>query len=150
MRPFSLARLLELAERRAEGLSRTVKRAHGNWLQARGHQVRLLALRDARVAEFAGRLRAGMSASQLQEMNRLLRAQSAEMRAVQAAVDATHETWQARLGEWLKVEQRVKALRLLRARHLAQLEVQQRRVEQRQHDELVALAHRRDAGRRVR
>lgn len=150
MRPFALARLLELAERRAEGLSRAVKLAHGVWLQARGRQVQMATLRDTRVVELAGQLRSGVPAAQLQEMNRLLHAQAAEMRAAQGAIDAAHREWQARLAEWLKVEQRVKALRLLRQRHLAQLAVQQKRVEQRQHDELVELAHRRDAGRRVR
>ena len=150
MRPFALARLLELAERRAEGLSRAVKLAHGVWLQARGRQVQMATLRDTRVVELAGQLRSGVPAAQLQEMNRLLHAQAAEMRAAQGAIDAAHRAWQARLAEWLKVEQRVKALRLLRQRHLAQLAVQQKRIEQRQHDELVELAHRRDAGRRVR
>lgn len=150
MKPFALARLLELTERRAEGLSRAVKRAHGAWLQARGHQVRLATLRDAHVEELAGQLRAGVAAAQLQERNRLLHAQAAEMRAAQAAINAAHRDWQARLAEWLKVEQRVKALRMLRERHVAQLAVQQKRVEQRQHDELVELAHRRDAGRRAR
>lgn len=150
MKPFALARLLELTERRAEGLSRAVKRAHGVWLQARGHQVRLATLRNAHVAELAGQLRAGVAAAQLQERNRLLHAQAAEMRAAQAAVDTAHRDWQARLAEWLNVEQRVKALRLLRERHVAQLAVQQKRIEQRQHDELVELAHRRDAGRRAR
>lgn len=150
MKPFALARLLELTERRAEGLSRAVKRVHGVWLQARGRQVQLATLRDAHLAELAGELRAGVAASQLQERNRLLHAQAAEMRAAQAAIDAAHRDWQARLAEWLKVEQRVKALRLLRERHLAQLAIQQKRIEQRQHDELVELAHRRDAGRRVR
>lgn len=142
--------MLELAERRSEGLSRAVKRAHGAWLQARGREVRLLALRDARTAELAGRLRAGMGAPQLQEVNRLLQAQTAEMHSARLAIDAAHAAWQARLAEWLEVEQRVKALRQLRERHFARLAVQQRRVEQREHDELVALAHRRDASRRIR
>lgn len=150
MKPFALARLLELAERRAEGLSRAVKGAHGAWLQARGRQVQLATLRDAHVAELAGQLRAGVTAAQLHERNRLLHAQAAEMRAAQAAIDAAYQDWQAWLAEWLKVDQRVKALRMLRERHLAQLAVQQKRIEQRQHDELVELAHRRDAGRRVR
>lgn len=150
MRPFALARLLELTERRAEGLSRAVKLAHGVWLQARGRQVQLATLRDAHLEELAGQLRSGVAAPQLQERSRLLHAQAAEMRGAQAAIDAAHREWQARLAEWLKVEQRVKALRLLRERHLAQLAIQQKRIEQRQHDELVELAHRRDAGRRVR
>ncbi len=150
MKPFALARLLELTERRAEGLSRAVKLAHGVWLQARGRQVQLATLRDAHVAELAGQLRGGVPAAQLQEMNRLQRAQAAEMRAAQAAIDAAHRDWQARLAEWLKVDQQVKALCLLRQRHLAQVAVQQKRVEQRQHDELVELAHARDAGRRAR
>jgi flagellar biosynthesis chaperone FliJ len=44
------------------------------------------------------------------------------------------------------VEQRVKALRLLEQRHLAQAAILQKRIEQREHDELVELTHQRDAG----
>ena len=150
MKPFALARVLQLAERRSEALSRAVKLAHGAWLQARGRQVQLAALRDARVAQLAAQLRDGVAAAQLQEMNRLQHAQAAEMQAGQAAIDAAHREWQARLAEWLKVEQRVKALRLLEQRHQAQAAIQQKRTEQRQHDELVELAYHRDAGRRGR
>jgi flagellar export protein FliJ len=146
VKPFALARVLQLAERRSETLSRTVKLAHGVWLRARGHQVRLLALRDAHIGQLAGELRAGVTAAQLLETNRLQRAQAAEMAAAQASIDAAHHEWQARLGEWMQVEQRVKALRLLEARHHAQAAVQQRRVEQRQHDELVELTYGREAG----
>jgi flagellar biosynthesis chaperone FliJ len=147
LKPFALASLLELTERRAEGLSRAVKLAHGVWLRARGRQVQVATLRDAHVAELAGRLRGGVAAVQLQEMNRLQHAQAAELQATQTAIDAAHAAWQARLAEWLQVEQRLKALRLLQQRHLAQVAIQQKRIEQHQHDELVELAHRRDAGR---
>lgn len=150
MRPFALARVLQLAERRSETLARAVKLAHGIWLRARGHQVQLTALRNAHIAQLAADLRGGVPAAQLQEMNRLQRAQAVEMQAAQDAIDAAHRDWQARLGEWLQVEQRVKALRLLEARHQAQIAIQQKRIEQRQHDELVELTHRRDAGRRGR
>jgi flagellar export protein FliJ len=150
MKPFSLARVLQLAERRSETQSRAVKFAHGIWLRARGRQVQLAALRDAHIAKLAGALRDGVPAVQLQETNRLQHAQAAEMLAAQEAIDAAHHEWQARLAEWMQVEQRVKALRLLEQRHLAQAAIQQRRVEQRQHDELVELMHRRDAGRRAR
>jgi flagellar export protein FliJ len=150
MKPFSLARVLQLAERRSETQSRAVKFAHGIWLRARGRQVQLAALRDAHIAKLAGELRDGVPAVQLRETNRLQHAQAAEMLAAQEAIDAAHHEWQARLAEWMQVEQRVKALRLLEQRHLAQAAIQQRRVEQRQHDELVELMHRRDAGRRAR
>ena len=50
----------------------------------------------------------------------------------------------------MQAEQRVKALRLLEQRHLAQAAILQRRIEQRDHDELVELTHRRDAGLRGR
>lgn len=150
MRPFALARVLQLAERRSETLARGVKRAHGVWLRARGRQVRLSTLRDAHIAQLAGELRAGVTAAQLQETNRLQRAQAAEMQAAQAAIDAAHRDWEARLAEWLQAEQRLKALRLLEQRHLAQAAIQQRRNEQRDHDELVDLTHRRDAGLRGR
>lgn len=150
MKPFPLARVLQLAERRAEGLSRAVKLAHGVWLRARGHQVRLTAVRDTHVAQLAGHLREGVSAAQLQEMDRLQHAQVAEMEAAQAAIDAAQRDWQARLAEWMQVEKRVKALRLLEQRHLAQAAIQRRRSEQREHDELVELTHRKHAGQRVR
>ena len=150
MRPFALARVLQLAERRSETLSRTVKFAHGVWLRARGRQVQLVTLRDAHIAQLAGELRGGVPAAQLQEMNRLQRAQAVEMQAAQDAIDAAHRDWQARLAEWLQVEQRVKALRLLEQRHLAQAAVLQKRIEQREHDELVELTHRREAGQRRR
>jgi flagellar export protein FliJ len=142
--------VLQLAERRSETLARAVKLAHGIWLRARGRQVRLLALRDAHIAQLAGELRAGVPAAQLQETNRLQRAQAAELQAAQAAIDAAHHDWQARLAEWIQIEQRVKALRLLEQRHLAQAAIQQKRIEQREHDELVELTHRRDAGQRGR
>ncbi|HEX7972579.1 MAG TPA: flagellar FliJ family protein, partial [Thiobacillus sp.] len=120
------------------------------WLRARGHQVRLIALRDAHIAQVAGELRDGVPAAQLQEMHRLQRAQAAELQAAQDAIDAAHHDWQARLAEWIQIEQRVKALRLLEQRYLAQAAIQQKRQEQRQHDELVELVHRRDTGRRAR
>ena len=150
MRPFALARVLQLAERRSETLSRAVKFAHGVWLRARGRQVQLATLRDAHIAQLAGELRGGVPAAQLQEMNRLQRAQAVEMQAAQDAIDAAHRDWQARLAEWLQVEERVKALRLLEQRHLAQAAVLQKRIEQREHDELVELTHRREAGQRRR
>jgi flagellar export protein FliJ len=146
MRPFALARVLQLAERRSETLSRAVKFAHGVWLRARGRQVQLTTLRNAHITQLAGKLRDGVTAAQLQEMNRLQHAQMAEMQAAQDTIDAAHRDWQARLAEWLQVEQRVKALRLLEQRHLAQAAIQQKRIEQREHDELVELTHQRDAG----
>ncbi|MBU1224142.1 MAG: flagellar export protein FliJ [Gammaproteobacteria bacterium] len=148
MKPFALARVLQLAERRSETLARTVKFAHGIWLRARGRQVQLTTLRDAHIAQLAGELRGGVSAAQLQEMNRRQHVQADEMRAVQAAIDDAHREWQARLAEWMQAEQRVKALHLLQQRHQAQAAIQQRRIEQREHDELVDLTHRRDAAQR--
>lgn len=150
MKPFSLARVLQLAERRSETLARAVKHAHGNWLRARGREVRLAALRDAHIALLAGNLRGGVPAAKLQETNRLQRALAAELEAARTAVDAASREWQARLDAWMRVEQRVKALRLLEQRHRAQATVVQRRIEQREHDELVELAHRRDLEGRVR
>ena len=60
MKPFALARVLQLAERRSETLARGVKLAHGVWLRARGRQVQLLALRDAHIAQLAVELRDGV------------------------------------------------------------------------------------------
>lgn len=148
MKPFALARVLQLAERRSETLSRAVKQAHGVWLRARGRAVQLASLRDAHIGLLALDLKAGVPAAQLREADRLRHAQADEMQAARDAIDAAHQAWRARLDEWLKEEQRVKALRLLAARHRAQAAIVERRVEQRQHDELVELLHHGDAGRR--
>ncbi len=147
MKPFTLARVLQLAERQIETQARAVKLAHGVWLRARGRQVRLLALRDAHIAQLAGELRGGVSAEQLQERNRLQCAQAADRQSAQAVIDEAYRDWQVRLAEWIQVEKRVKALRLLEQRHLEQVVIQGKRLEQRQHDELVELMHSRGAGR---
>ncbi len=147
MKGFALARVLQLVERRSETLSRSVKQAHGEWLRARGRLAQLAALRGARIAQLSDRLRDGLPAAQLQEANRLRQAQAEDMRAAQAEIDAAHQAWQARLAEWLEIEQSVKALRLLQQRHEARIAIQQRRIEQREHDELVELMHRTEAGR---
>ena len=151
MKPFALARVLQLAERQIETQARAVKLAHGIWLRARGRQVRLTAVRDANIVQLAGELRSGVSADQLQEKNRLQLAQAADRQAAQATIDAAYREWQARLAEWMQVENRVKALRLLEQRYLEQAAIQGKRIEQRQHDELVELMHGRAmGGRRAR
>ena len=150
MKRFALMRVLQLAERKTETLARAVKLAHGKWLRARGRQVRLASLRDGHIAQLAGELRDGVPAIRLRETNRLQHAQAGERRAVQEEIDHAHLEWQARLAEWMKADQRLRALRLLEQRHLAQAAIQQRRIEQREHDELVVLTRRRDAGRRAR
>ncbi len=147
MKPFALARVLQLAERKIETQARAVKLAHGIWLRARGRQVRLTVLRDAHIQQLASELREGVPADYLQEKNRLQHAQAAERQAAQTAIDDAYRDWQARLAEWMLVEQRAKALRLLEQRHLAQAAMQNKRIEQRQHDELVELMHSRAAGR---
>ena len=146
MKPFALARVLQLAERQIETQARAVKLAHGAWLRARGRQVRLMALRDAHIVKLADALRSGVTADQLQEKNRLQQAQAAERQAAQAEIDDAYREWQARLGEWKQVEKRVKALRLLEQRYQAQAAIQGKRIEQRQHDELVELMHGRASG----
>lgn len=151
MKPFALARVLQLAERQIETQARAVKLAHGIWLRARGRQVRLTAVRDANIVQLAGELRSGVSADQLQEKNRLQLAQAADRQAAQATIDAAYREWQARLAEWMQVENRVKALRLLEQRYLEQAAIQGKRIEQRQHDELAELMHGRAmGGRRAR
>ena len=151
MKPFALARVLQLAERQIETQARAVKLAHGIWLRARGRQVRLTAVRDASIVRLAGELRSGVSADQLQEKSRLQLAQAADRQAAQATIDAAYREWQARLAEWMQVENRVKALRLLEQRYLEQAAIQGKRIEQRQHDELVELMHGRAmGGRRAR
>ncbi len=147
MKAFALAHVLQLAERRSETLSRGVKQAHGVWLRARGRQVQLAALRDAHIALLALDLKSGAPAAKVREASRLQQAQAAEMQAAQAAIDAARAEWQARLDAWLAEENRVKALRLLHARHQAAVAVAERRLEQRQHDELVERMHWQERGR---
>lgn len=146
MKPFALARVLQLAERKLETQARAVKLAQGIWLRARGRQVRLTAVRDAHIAQLAVELRGGVSAVQLQEKNRLQLAQAADRQAAQATIDAAYREWQDRLAVWMQEENRVKALRLLEQRYLEQAAIQGKRIEQRQHDELVELMHGRSAG----
>lgn len=148
MKTFALARVLALAGQRAETLSRAVKHSHGVWLRARGRMVQLNTLRDAHVTQLAGHLRGGIPAAQLQAVQRLQRAQADERAAAQAAIDAAWHDWQGRLAEWMQAAQRLKALQLLEQRHQAQLAIQRRRIEQREHDELAELQHRRESGRR--
>lgn len=150
MKPFALARVLQLAERESETQARAVKLAHGVWLRARGRLVQLKSLRDAHIAHLAVELRGGVSAEQLQENNRLQHAQALELQVAQAAIDDAHREWQARLAEWMQVDQRVKAFRMLEQRHLAQLAIQQKRLEQREHDELAEVTHRHESEHRGR
>lgn len=149
MRPFALARVLQLAERQIEKQAREVKLAHGVWLRARGRQVRLTTLRDAHIAQLAEELRGGVPADQLLEKNRLQHARAAEMRAAQRDIDEAYRVWQARLAEWMTLQKRVRALQLLEERYRAHAAILNRRQAQRQHDELVELMHGRNAsGRR--
>lgn len=148
-RRFSLQLVLDLAERRAEEKAREVKRAHGEWLRARGHQTRLLTIRDARVRELTGQLRQGLAASQLHERSRLLHLHETELQLAAARIESTYLVWQQKLAAWLQLQQRVKALKVLEQRHLDARGVELRRMEQRQHDELSQHARfwRRDARR---
>lgn len=150
MKPFALARVLQLAVRESETQARAVKLAHGVWLRARGRQVQLKGLRDAHIAHLAVELRGGVAAEQLQEKNRLQLAQALELQVAQTAIDDAHREWQARLAEWMQVDQRVKAFRMLEQRYLAQMAIQQRRLEQREHDELAEVTHRHESEHRGR
>ena len=136
-REFRLLLLLDLAQRRAEAHSREVKRAHGEWLRARGRQVHLKDLRDLQVRDLAGQMRSGLAGERLRERARLLQMQAADLADARRTVESAHRDWQAKLALWLQAQQRVKALKVLQQRHQERLAVQERRLEQRQHDELV-------------
>ena len=136
-REFRLLLLLDLAQRRAEAHSREVKRAHGEWLRARGRQVQLKDLRDLRVRDLAGQMRSGLPGERLRERARLLQMQAADLADARLNIELAHRDWQAKLALWLQAQQRVKALKVLQQRHQGRLAVQERRLEQRQHDELV-------------
>ena len=148
MNGFTLHRVLQLAEQRAENLSRAVKQAHGEWLRARGLQVRLASLRQNHSVHLADSLRRGLAGTALLDAARLQRAQDDELRAAQQAIDVAHAEWQARLAVWLQAQQRVKALQVLRQRALDRAAIKQKRIDQRQHDELVELARHRQETRR--
>lgn len=148
MNGFTLHRVLQLAEQRAENLSRAVKQAHGEWLRARGLQVRLASLRQHHSVHLADSLRRGLAGTALLDAARLQRAQDDELRAAQLAIDVAHAEWQARLAVWLQAQQRVKALQVLRQRALDRAAIKQKRIDQRQHDELVELARHRQETRR--
>jgi flagellar export protein FliJ len=145
---FTLHRVLQLAQQRAENLARAVKQAHGEWLRARGRQVQLRGLRQTHAARLAERLQQGLPASQLLDATRLQQAQDREMRAAQGAIDLAYAEWQARLAVWMQAEQRVKALQVLKQRALDRAAIKQKRIDQRQHDELVELARFRQESRR--
>ncbi len=63
-------------------------------------------------------------------------------------IDAAYAEWQARLAVWMQAEQRVKALQVLKQRALDRAAIKQKRIDQRQHDELVELARFRQESRR--
>ena len=136
-RGFPLQLVLDLAVRHAEEKSREAKRAHGEWLRARGRRAQILALRDERITELASQLRPGLPAEQLRARVRLLQMQEAELVNTTQNVETTYQAWQAKLALWLQLQDRVKALKVLEQRHLDARVVQARRVEQRQHDELA-------------
>lgn len=134
---FGLQLVLDLALRAAEEKARNVKRSHGEWLRARGQQVQLLALRDERVNSLAMQLRPGVSAETLRMRADFLHRQQLELRKAAKRIEETYRVWQNLLNDWLQAQQRVKALRVLEVRYLKRREIQLRRLEQRQHDELA-------------
>lgn len=134
---FGLQLVLDLALRAAEKKARNVKRSHGEWLRARGQQVQLLALRDERVNALAMQLRPGVSAETLRMRADFLHRQQLELRKAAKRIEETYRVWQNLLNDWLQAQQRVKALRVLEVRYLKRREIQLRRLEQRQHDELA-------------
>ncbi len=134
---FSLQLILNLALRQADALSREVKRSHGEWLLARGQRVQLLALRDRHIHELAGELRPGIAAADLSLRTQRMQRQQAELQQAALRIDTSRQAWQAKLAEWMQLQDRVKALRVLEQRYMEALGIQARRTEQRQHDELA-------------
>lgn len=134
---FSLQLVLDLAVRDAEAQARDVKRAHGEWLRARGQRVHLLRLRDEQVQGLADQLRPGLSAEALRVRTHLLTQQQTELQQAAVRIDTTYQTWQTLLARWMLAQDRVKALRVLEHRYVQARGVQLRRLEQRQHDELA-------------
>lgn len=134
---FSLQLVLDLAVRDAGAQARDVKRAHGEWLRARGQRAHLLRLRDEQVQGLADQLRPGLSAETLRVRTHLLSQQQAELQQAALRIDTTYQTWQTLLARWMLAQDRVKALRVLEHRYMQARGVQLRRLEQRQHDELA-------------
>lgn len=134
---FPLQLLLDLALRDADAQAREVKRAHGEWLRARGRRVHLLGIRDAQVNELAQQLRPGLPAHALQVRTRFMRLRQIDLDRAAVEIDITYKAWQALLARWMQAHDHVKALRVLEQRHLEARAIQERRTEQRQHDELA-------------
>ena len=137
MNKFSLQLVLDLVERQAETLAREVKRSHGEWLLARGHQVQLQVARDRQIHALAGELAPGLNAAVLMLRSQFLQRQQADLQRAAQRVETCHQAWQARLAQWMHAHDRVKALKVLERYHLDAQAVQERRIEQRQHDELA-------------
>lgn len=131
MSRFSLAQVLELAERQLEIATRAVKAAQSVCLDARAHEVRVAQSADAERERLACRLAGGASGAALAQHARAAAEIEAQRRAARAAMEAANAEWQARLAEWQAQERQVRAYHVIRARWQARLAVRERRNEQR-------------------
>lgn len=138
MAGFPLQPALDIAERRAEAKSRTVKQAYVGWLNARTHLVRLEQRRHRYSGELSAKLQQGCSAAVAKAAGVSLRQWQTDMEAARFAFEAAQHEWQMALDDWQVENKRVEALSLLARRHALEQARQEEKRERRLHDELSA------------
>jgi flagellar export protein FliJ len=134
---FALQIVYDLARKRVEISSRTVKQTHGEWLRARAQLVRLESGRRHYVETLARQRSkgdAGFYPAAVEGWQTLkLRLQQGRER-----VDTTHAAWQQAMKVWQEQEQRVQALAVLMQRHRDELARRDATRERKLHDDLSA------------
>ena len=132
---FALQIVYDLARKRVETSSRTVKQTHGEWLRARAQLVRLESERHRYVETLARQRSKGdagfyPAAVEGWQTLRLRLQRGREM------VDATHSAWQQAMKVWQEQEKRVQALAVLMQRHRDELVRRESMRERKVHDEI--------------
>lgn len=131
MSRFSLAQLLELTEHRLEVETRLVKAAQTRWLNARAHEARVARTGVGERERLLAALGGGLAGAVLAQHALVAGEIERQRRAAAAAVAVAQAAWQAQLEQWQKVERKVRAYKVIRARWLARQEIRERRTEQR-------------------
>jgi flagellar export protein FliJ len=138
MAAFALQPALDLAERRAEAKSRTVKVAYVGWLNARTHLVRLEQRRHLYTGELNHKLQQGCSAAMAQAAAEALRQWQTSKQSATRDLENARHLWQLALDAWQIEKKRVEALQVLARRHALEQRKLEEKRESRLHDELSA------------
>ncbi|MGA7178559.1 MAG: flagellar FliJ family protein [Thiobacillaceae bacterium] len=136
-RHFSLQIIYDLARKRVETCSRTVKQAHGRWLRARAQIVRLQTERS-RYVEVLARQRGNGDAGFYPAAVEGWKTLAARLTRSRQELDATHAEWQQALQAWQEQEKRLQALTVLLRRHRDQVSKRDAVRERKVHDEISA------------